>query len=165
MLQHIDVRKANAGLNSYFPNHVVPPLTPALSVQIEGMEDELKDLSLELAASIRREMELEDEVDRLHAEGQAVFENQTRRTSDYYSDSATSSVRDLGIESVVNKTQDLERLKRRSQQEKVQLKLDLSGKLQEERALRKTVEDHVRSLEEHIQRVSFAHPVTITDSC
>ena len=45
------------------------------------------------------------------------------------------------------------KLRRRSEQESAQLKLDLSQKLQEERVRRKAMEAHIKSLEDHIQNV------------
>ena len=66
--------------------------TPTTPLQVEEMESELKDISAELAASIRREMDLEDLVDRLQLEAQNPSGN-GKRTSDYFSDSGTSSVR------------------------------------------------------------------------
>ena len=122
-----------------------------MSMQLEEMEEELRDISAELAGSIRREMELEEEVERLQYDGPNALEKD-KRTSDYYSDSGTSSVRDPDLP--VNRTDDLEKLKRRSEQEKAQMKLDLSQKLQEERGRRKGLEDHIKNLEDHIRSVS-----------
>ncbi|MCJ1475901.1 hypothetical protein MMC13_004565 [Lambiella insularis] len=146
----IDVSKANAPLNnSYFPGHPLPPLTPAMSMKMEELEEELKEISSELASSIRREMELEYEVERLQLEGPpAVDRNQ--RTSDYFSDSGTSSVKYQSSENGI-KVDDLEKMKRRSEQEKAQLKLDVSQRLQDERNQRKALEAHIKSLEERLE--------------
>lgn len=151
----IDVPKANAS-TLFAAGYQNPPLTPAMSVQIEEMEEELREISVELASSIRREMELEDQVDRLQTEGPGALERD-RRTSDYYSDSGTSSVREpeAGAGAGVDK------LKRQSEQEKAQWRLDLSQKLQEERGRRRALEDHIRSLEEHIQNVGSITPSII----
>ncbi|MCJ1394027.1 hypothetical protein MMC18_006905 [Xylographa bjoerkii] len=146
----IDVPKANASLqNSYFPGHPIPPPTPAMSMMMEEMEEELKEISAELASSIRREMELEDEVERLQQEAPTGLDP-NRRTSDYFSDSGTSSGR-YPLSENGNKSDDLEKLKRRSEQEKAQLKLDVSQKLQDERGQRKTLEAHIRSLEQRLE--------------
>ena len=51
------------------------------------------------------------------------------------------------------KLEDLERQVRKSDQEKAQLKVDLSQKLQEERGRMKTMETHIKSLEDHIYNV------------
>ncbi|MCJ1319686.1 hypothetical protein MMC15_005022 [Xylographa vitiligo] len=146
----IDVPKANAPLqNSYFPGHPIPPPTPAMSMKMEEMEEELKEISAELASSIRREMELEDEVERLQQDA-PIGLDPNRRTSDYFSDSGTSSVR-YPLSEYGNKSDDLEKMKRRSEQEKAQLKLDVSQKLQEERGQRKALEAHIKSLEQRLE--------------
>ncbi|MCJ1382186.1 hypothetical protein MMC17_005298 [Xylographa soralifera] len=146
----IDVPKANAPLHSsYFPGHPIPPPTPAMSMKMEEMEEELKEISAELASSIRREMELEDEVERLQQEAPTGLDP-NRRTSDYFSDSGTSSVR-YPLSENGNKSDDLEKMKRRSEQEKAQLKLDVSQKLQEERGQRKALEAHIKSLEQRLE--------------
>ncbi|MCJ1433979.1 hypothetical protein MMC27_003344 [Xylographa pallens] len=146
----IDVPKANAPLqNSYFPGHPIPPPTPAMSMKMEELEEELKEISAELASSIRREMELEDEVERLQQEAPTGLDP-NRRTSDYFSDSGTSSVR-YPLSENGTKSDDLEKIKRRSEQEKAQLKLDVSQKLQEERGQRKALEAHIKSLEQRLE--------------
>ena len=151
----IDIPKANAPLRtSYFQNqnHPRPPPTPAMSVRLDEMEEELREVSSELANSIRREMELEDQVERLQSEVPQAPEL-SRRTSDYFSDSGTSSIRYPPSENGGTKSEDLEKMRRRSEQEKAQMRLDLSQKLQEERGRRKVMEAHIRSLEEHVQDV------------
>lgn len=146
----IDTSKANA-TTSYFthPGHPLPPPTPAMSMKMEEMEEELREISAELAASIRREMELEDEVERLQLEGPAALEP-SRRTSDYFSDSGTSSVR-YPLSENGSKADAVERIKRRSEQQVAQLKLDTSQKLQDERARRKVMEAHIKGLEEQLE--------------
>ena len=123
-----------------------------MSIQIEEMEEELREISSELAGSIRREIELEDQVERLQLEVSQPPEI-SRRTSDYFSDSGTSSVRCPLSEVGGNKSEDLEKMKRRSEQEKAQLKLDVSQKLQDERGRRKALEAHIRILEDRLQAV------------
>lgn len=156
--QAIDVPKANAHINaSYFAEtgFPLPPQTqPVLaSAQIADMEEELREVSSELAGSIRRELELEDLVDRLQFEVQQGPEL-SRRTSDYFSDSGTSSVRYPHSEVGGGKTEDVARMKRTSEQEKAQFKLNMSQKLQDERARRKVLEFHVQQLGEQVQNVS-----------
>lgn len=129
-----------------------------MSYQLEEMEEELRDISSELAGSIRREMDLEEQVERLQNEGPNTSDRD-ERTSDYYSDSGTSSVRDPDAANEIIK------LKRRSELEKAQMKLDLSQKLQEERSRRKGLEEHIKGLEEHVRSVSplftsLPHPLT-----
>jgi hypothetical protein len=107
------------------------------------MEKELQEISAELAASIRREMDLEDLVDRLQAEAQ----NPTaagRRTSDYFSDSGTSSVKYGDVDS---KQEELDRLIRKTEQDKAQMRLELTDKVQDERSRRKYLEAQIRGLE------------------
>lgn len=113
------------------------------------MEKELKDISAELASSIRREMDLEDLVDRLQAEANAA--NSGRRTSDYFSDSGTSSVKYGESDS---KQDELDRLMRKTEQDKAQIRLELTNKVQEERARRKQLESQIRTLEEKASHVS-----------
>ena len=119
------------------------------------MERELKDISSELASSIRREMDLEDLVDRLQAEANAATSG--RRTSDYFSDSGTSSVKYGDPDS---KQDELDRLMRKTEQDKAQIRLELTNKVQEERSRRKQLELQIRTLEERASHVSLA---TMTD--
>ena len=120
------------------------------------MENELKDISAELASSIRREMDLEDLVDRLQAEANAT--NSGRRTSDYFSDSGTSSVKYGESDS---KQDELDRLMRKTEQDKAQIRLELTNKVQEERTRRKQLESQIRTLEEKASHVSSS---TMSDS-
>lgn len=117
------------------------------------MEEELREVSSELAGSIRREMELEDLVDRLQLEASQGPEL-GRRTSDYFSDSGSGSMRYTGSDASGGKAEDLAKLKRISEQEKAQFKLNLSQKLQDERDRRKVLEAHIQQLGEQVQRVS-----------
>lgn len=130
-----------------------PPITPATTVvHVEEMEDELKTISAELATSIRREMELEDLVERLQSEA-VNNQGQGRRTSDYFSDSGTSSVRYAG--EADSKADELDRLQRRTEREKAQIRLELQEKVQDERTRRKVLEVQIRSLEEKASQVCF----------
>lgn len=116
------------------------------------MEEELREVSSELAGSIRRELELEDLVDRLQLEVQQGPEL-SRRTSDYFSDSGTSSIRYPPSEVGMIKTEDMAKIKRITEQEKAQLKLNLAQKLQDERASRRVLESHIQQLGEQVQHV------------
>lgn len=113
------------------------------------MEKELKDISAELASSIKREMDLEDLVDRLQAEANVT--NSGRRTSDYFSDSGTSSVKYGESDS---KQDELDRAIRKTEQDKAQMSLELTSKVQEERTRRKQLESQIRGLEEKASHVS-----------
>lgn len=106
-------------------------------------------VSADLAASIRREMDLEDLVERLQAEA-AERNGEEKRTSDYFSD-AGSSTRYLDIETKVEV--DVEKLTRKAEQEKSQVRVELLGKIQEERQQRKVMESRVKDLEEQVARV------------
>lgn len=111
------------------------------------MEQELKEISAELAGSIRREMDLEDLVDRLQAEVQ----NKGHRTSDYFSDSGVGSIRYGDPDS---KAEELERAIRKTEQEKALLRIELGGKVQDEKLRRRQLESQIRSLEDKASQVS-----------
>lgn len=149
----IDILRPNANDAGYFGDAYLqlPPATPGSMTQVDEMEDELKNISAELATSIRREMELEDLVDRLQSE--AVTQAPGRRTSDYFSDSGTSSVR-YGSDAD-NKTEELERLQRKTEREKASIRLELTDKVQEERSRRKVLETQIRALEEKASQVDL----------
>jgi hypothetical protein len=151
----IDVPKANADAGSYFGSTYlqVPLATPSSPVQVEEMEKELKDISAELAASIRREMDLEDLVERLQAEAQNPTSLAGKRTSDYFSDSGTSSVKYGESDS---RQDELDRMIRKTELEKAQMRLELTDKVQDERQRRKQLESQIRSLEEKAAHVSIA---------
>lgn len=113
--------------------------------KIADLENELREISSELAGSIRREMELEDLIERFQSEGSDA----NRRTSDYFSDSGTSSIR----YAPEGRGEDIEKIRRAAEQERAQLKVELSQKLQEERMQRTASESHVQILENQVQQV------------
>lgn len=118
-----------------------------MSSKVGQLEGELREISAELAGSIRREMELEDLVEKLQLEmGQGP--DTTNRTSDYFSDAGIGSLRPVGE----NKSDDIEKIKRDSEQQRAQLKMDLSQKWLDERARRKELESHVSLLEDQVSR-------------
>lgn len=125
------------------------------SAHVEDLEDELREVSAELAGSIRREMELEDLVDRLQFEA-SQGPDLGRRTSDYFSDSGSGSIRYPLSDAGVNKAEDLAKQKRISEQEKAQFKLSLSQRLQDERSRRKVLEVHIQQMREQMQNVSLS---------
>ena len=149
---NIDVSKANAGA---FHDGALGPMLPPptgegdLFRRVSQLEAELREISTELASSIRREMDLEDLVEKLQAEVPHPPEY-NQRTSDYFSDSGTSSVR-YPTESTA-RSEDIETVKRKSEQERAQLKVSLSQKWQEERSKRKALEAHVQLLEDKINQ-------------
>ncbi|KAI9839995.1 MAG: hypothetical protein M1819_000187 [Sarea resinae] len=149
----IDIPRANRSLSAPFTDSSMsfPPPTPAMAAEVGEIEDELREISSELASSIRREMDLEDLVERLQMEASQPSE-MNRRTSDYFSDSGTSSVR-YGMSDTDAKIEELEKLRRKTEQEKAQLQVDLANKVQDERAKRKALESHIYQLEEQAQRI------------
>lgn len=153
----LDIPKANADLGGYFGSaHLQVPLaTPTTPLQVEEMEKELRDISAELASSIRREMDLEDLVERLQSEIQNPPNNNSngRRTSDYFSDAGTSSVR---FGEPDPKQDELERMVRKTEQEKATMRMELTDKIQDERQRRKHFETQVRKLEEKASQVDMA---------
>ena len=128
------------------------------------MEKELKEISAELAASIRREMDLEDLVDRLQDEAKNPS-GPNKRTSDYFSDSGTSSVRYGEPDSKQDK---IDLMIRKTEQDKALMRVELTEKVQEERTRRKQLEAQIRNLEEKASQVSHRiifpsiHPLTLS---
>ena len=152
----IDTSKANAtGMATTYMPGTVFPLPPGTDLGNFGtdVEEELREVSTELAGSIRREMELEDLVDRLQLEASQGPEL-GRRTSDYFSDSGSGSYR-YAMSDADGKLEDLAKQKRLSEQEKAQFKLSLTQKLQDERSQRKLLEEHIRQLGDQVQSVSI----------
>ncbi|KAF7854231.1 hypothetical protein EAF04_010528 [Stromatinia cepivora] len=153
----IDIPKANADAADYFENTYlqIPIATPSSTpLLVEEMEQELKDISQELASSIRREMDLEDLVDRLQLEAQNSGTNSSKRTSDYFSDSGTSVIPRYGDPDP--KQDEIDRMQRKTEQEKASIRLELTNKVQDERAIRKQLETQIRSLEERAAQVDLA---------
>ncbi|KAL5345044.1 hypothetical protein ACLOAV_009997 [Pseudogymnoascus australis] len=116
------------------------------------MEDRLKTISAELATSIRREMELEDLVEQLQTEVNNC-RGQDNRTSDYFSDSGTSTLMNGGDTN--STTEDIERLQRQTDREKAQIGLDCQEKVQEQIARRSRREETIRRLEEKVPHVDL----------
>lgn len=144
----VDVSKANG----YFPP-VRPPSPTSASVaqgqsRLSELENELREISSELAGSIRREMEQEDLIEKLQSE---MPMEPNRRTSDYFSDSGTSSTK-YALDND-KRIEDFERIRRNNEQERAQLKVDLSQRWQEEKAQRNASESHIQILENQVQQV------------
>ena len=110
-----------------------------------ALEAELREISKELAGSIKREMDLEDMVERLQAEAPTA-PREADRTSDYFSDSGTSSIRPPTSD--YNPKEEMERLKRDAEQQRAQIKVDFSQKWQREMATRKAMESHLQYMEQ-----------------
>jgi septal ring factor EnvC (AmiA/AmiB activator)/predicted nucleic acid-binding Zn-ribbon protein len=145
----LDIPVANSfGQASYFNVPGTPLLSssPQMNAHVEELERELKEVSSELAASIQREMELEDEVERYRTESATVMSD-NRRTSDYYSDSGTSSVR-FPISDPESRLEEVETMRRKAEQERAQLKVNMAERLQQELRRRRDLEEQVQHLEE-----------------
>lgn len=139
-------------VETYFPT---PPNSYTLVspvVEIEEMEDELKAISAELASSIRREMDLEDLVDRLQAEI-ANPQAPGKRTSDYFSDSGYSTAKSGEFE---NPKEEISTIQRKAEQEKAQLRLELTTKLQEERGRRNALDQQIKELADKASQADAA---------
>lgn len=121
-------------------------------MKISQLESELRDISTELAGSIRREMELEDVVERLQIEA-SMPAGSNRHTGDYFSDSGYGSVKDTLSESGNSKIEDIEKLKRDFERGRAQVKADLSQRWQEETSRRQVAESHVQILESQVSQV------------
>lgn len=117
----------------------------SLASMITVLEEELRQISAELAASIKREMDLEDTVDQLQMD-QSLNNGVNRRTSDYFSDEGTSTIRlPADPESKQNA---FDKMQRKMEQEKAQARLDFNDKIQEERRRCRSLEFYIADLEE-----------------
>lgn len=147
----LDVYKANS-LGNYFDNPETPLLlgNETSNAHVKELERELSHISQELAGSIRREMELEDELERARAEYPSAAHSD-RRSSDYFSDSGASSTR-YPIIDVDAKVEQLERQLRKVEQDKANLKVDMASRLQTELARRRDLEELVRHLEDQLDK-------------
>lgn len=146
----LDIPMANSlAQPSYFNVPGTPLLSssPQMNAHVEELERELREVSSELAASIRREMELEDEVERWKSESSTNTTVDNRRTSDYYSDSGASSVR-FPIGDAESKLEEVEMLRRKAEQERAQLKAHMAERLQDELRRRRDLEQQVQQLED-----------------
>ncbi|KAI1119638.1 hypothetical protein F5Y14DRAFT_10445 [Nemania sp. NC0429] len=135
------------------PYLATPSTTSPDSAQIDEMEDELKAISAELAASIRRELDLEDMVDRLQVEKENTGTAGNKRTSDYFSDSGYSSVKFTEYD---QSREEIEKIQRRSEMEKAQLRLELTTKLQAERLKRQKMDEQIRDLSTKASQIDIA---------
>jgi predicted nucleic acid-binding Zn-ribbon protein len=152
----LDIPVANSfAQGSYFNVPGTPLLSssPQMNAHVEELERELREISSELAASIRRELELEDEVERWKAESSTTVSDGNRRTSDYYSDSGTSSIR-FPIGDSESKLEEVEMLRRKAEQERAQLKVAMAERTQAELRRRRDLEAQVQQLEDQVQEKS-----------
>ncbi|KAH7026553.1 uncharacterized protein B0I36DRAFT_330884 [Microdochium trichocladiopsis] len=144
----------SSGSREYCESYLAtPPVGSSAAAQLEEMEDELKAISVELAASIRREMDLEDLVDRLQAERDNPTTLASKRTSDYFSDSGYSSAKSSEYD---QSREEVEKIQRRADQEKAQIRLELTDKLQDERSRRSELDKQIRVLSEKASQIDLA---------
>ena len=121
------------------------------NAHVQDLERELSHVSEELAGSIRREMELEDELERLKLEMPSIPTSEAgRRSSDYFSDSGASSTK-YPISDAEARIEHVERLRRKAEQEKAQVMADNAQRLQTEMTKRRELEQLVQSLEEQLE--------------
>lgn len=146
----LDIPAANSQ-QSYFtvPGTPLYSSSPSVNAHVEELERELREISAELAGSIKRELELEDELEHYKIENPAGSTD-NRRTSDYYSDSGASSAR-FPIGDTEAKLENLEKLRRKAEQERAQAKTDTAQRLQDELRRRADLEAQVQALEEQLQ--------------
>ncbi|KAI5808839.1 hypothetical protein DFH27DRAFT_522248 [Peziza echinospora] len=156
----IDTLRANAAHNSLFladSGLSLAPPTPGMG-SYDSVEEELRLVSAELALSIKREMELEDLVEKLESDiSNASGGNREKRTSDYFSDAGTP-IRNVETSSYTE--QDLEKTKRNHEQEKATIRLEMLGKISEERQRRVEVESQMRQLEDQVSRGEYSQLVS-----
>lgn len=150
---NLDIHKANAHGSVYFDNPETPILlgSPRTNAHVRELEKELSQVSSELAMSIRREMELEDELDRMRMEMPTISHSEmTRRGSDYFSDSGASSTR-YPVADPDARLDQMEQKLRKAEQEKAQIKVEMAARIQEELSRRRDLEQMVHDLEEQVQ--------------
>ncbi|OQO05145.1 hypothetical protein B0A48_08165 [Cryoendolithus antarcticus] len=151
----LDVPKANVRGSADYGRLGTPSMHGAADMQerVQELEQELTHISEELANSIRREMELEDELERLKLEMPSL-PDQGRRTSDYFSDSGTSSTK-YPVADPEAKIESLERLRRKAEQDKAVMQAESAQRLQAESMRRREVEQYAQSLEERLHERSL----------
>lgn len=131
-----------------------PPPSETSQFQIDEMEDELKAIGAELAASIRREMDLEDLVDKLQEQVNNGNPNESgKRTSDYFSDSGHSSSKFSDYDQA---KEEISLVKRKAEQERAQIRLELTTKLQDERIRRRALDEQIQELSKRASMIDVA---------
>ncbi|KAM0722998.1 hypothetical protein Q7P37_001196 [Cladosporium fusiforme] len=146
----LDIARAQA---SYFDQPTTPIYlnSSESNAHVQELERELSQVSEELAGSIRREMELEDELERLRLEAPTIPSSDAgRRSSDYFSDSGASSTK-FPISDPDARIEEVDRLRRKAEQDKAQVMADNAQRLQTEMTKRRELEQLVQSLEEQMQ--------------
>ena len=150
----LDLQKTKSNAHAeYFDNPETPILigTPEGNAHVKELERELTQVSTELAESIKREMELEDEIDRIKADAPSIpASDGNRRSSDYFSDSGASSAR-YPVTDVDAKLEQMETKLRKAEQEKAHIKVEMASRLQTELSRRRDLEQMVQKMEEQLQ--------------
>ncbi|KAJ4388387.1 hypothetical protein N0V85_007606 [Neurospora sp. IMI 360204] len=132
-----------------------PPPSETSQYQIDEMEDELRAIGAELAASIRREMDLEDLVDKLQEQVNNGNPNASgKRTSDYFSDSGHSSSNKSDDDQA---KEEITLVKRKAEQERAQIRLELTTKLQDERIRRRALDEQIQELSKRASMIDVAN--------
>ena len=146
----LDIQKANAR-KEYFDNPETPLLlgSPETNAHVRELERELAQISTELASSVKREMELEDELDRVKIEMPNIPASE-KRSSDYFSDSGASSTR-FPVGDVDARLEQMETKMRKVEQEKAQVKVEMASRLQTELSRRRDLEEMVHRMEQQLQ--------------
>lgn len=138
-----------------------PNILPSHPAEIKEMEEELKAISAELASSIRREMDLEDLVDRLQSERDNSVSSSNKRTSDYFSDSGYSSTKFSDYD---QSREEVDRIQRKAEQEMAQVRLELTNKLQDERTMRQQLDDQIKDLSHRASQIDLEKLSNADDS-
>ncbi|KAK7969614.1 Intracellular protein transport-like protein [Apiospora saccharicola] len=139
-----------------------PNILPSHPAEIKEMEEELKAISAELASSIRREMDLEDLVDRLQSErDNLTTSSNNKRTSDYFSDSGYSSTKYSDYD---QSREEVDKIQRKAEQEMAQVRLELTNKLQDERSMRQQLDDQIKDLSHRASQIDLEKLSNADDS-
>ena len=150
--------------NSIEAFSALPLLAPEVMKHVDSLVAELRAVGAELAASIGREMQLEDELDLCKLQVQPISNTTDagKRTSDYYSDSGASSTRLPAADSEL-KMLGLEKMRRKAEQEKAQMRIDMAQKMQADLNERKALQMHVQALEEEFHAQTRHHADSMSD--
>ncbi|RPB14943.1 hypothetical protein P167DRAFT_552212 [Morchella conica CCBAS932] len=156
----IDIPRANAAVSDGLHSDSGVSFAPQTPSAIDAIEQEVRLVSADLAASIRREMELEDLIERLQAEA-AERNGESKRTSDYFSDAGTST---RYLDSETKQEVDVDKMQRKAEQDISRVRLEMLSSIQEERERRKAVEARVKEMEEQSARRESAQFLTAGSS-
>lgn len=108
-------------------------------------------------------MELEDEVDRYKGEPSIFPGEVARRTSDYFSDSGSSAAKGSTSE-LDNRIEELEKTKRKLEQDKASVRAEYSTKLADELRKRHDMEIHISNLTREYQETQARAAASVDSS-